>query len=54
MAPRSTAANVGRKPVEPLIAAMIQSAGRCAASMSALSPAPASMPEPASASFSSR
>ena len=36
-----------------MIAAITQSAGRCAASITRLSPAAASMPVPASASFSS-
>ena len=36
IAPRSTAASVGRKPAAPVIAAITQSAGRCAASTSAL------------------
>ena len=44
VAPRSIAASVGLRPAAPLIAAITQSAGRCAASTSASSPAAASMP----------
>ncbi len=43
----------GFNPAAPLTAAITQSAGRAAASMIALSPAPHSMPVPASASFNS-
>src|SRR6185437_1008030 len=50
VAPRSTAASAGFNPAAPLTAAMTQSAGRAAASMIALSPAPHSVPVPASAS----
>src|ERR1700677_557231 len=53
VAPRSTAASAGFSPAAPLTAAMIQSAGRAAASMMALSPAPHSMRVPARASFNS-
>ena len=53
VAPRSTAASAGFSPAAPLTAAITQSAGRAAASMMALSPAPHSMPVPASASRSS-
>ncbi len=52
MAPRSAAASVGASPAAPVIAAITQSAGRCAASITAASPAPTSMPLPASASLS--
>ena len=44
VAPRSTAASAGFNPAAPLTAAITQSAGRAAASMMALSPAPHSMP----------
>ena len=44
VAPRSIAASVGFNPTAPLIAAITQSAGRCAASIKASSPAAASMP----------
>ena len=44
VAPRSTAASAGFNPAAPLTAAITQSAGRAAASMIALSPAPHSMP----------
>ena len=44
VAPRSTAASAGFRPAAPLTAAITQSAGRAAASMIALSPAPHSMP----------
>src|SRR6185437_6618695 len=53
VAPRSTAASAGFNPAAPLTAAIIQSAGRAAASMIALSPAPHSMRVPAKASFKS-
>jgi hypothetical protein len=53
VAPRSTAASAGFSPAAPLTAAITQSAGRAAASMIALSPAPHSVRVPASASFSS-
>ena len=53
VAPRSTAASAGFKPAAPLTAAITQSAGRAAASITALSPAPHSVRVPASASFSS-
>ena len=53
VAPRSTAASAGFNPAAPLTAAMTQSAGRAAASMIALSPAPHSVRVPARASFSS-
>ena len=43
VAPRSTAASAGFSPAAPLTAAITQSAGRAAASMMALSPAPHSM-----------
>ena len=43
-APRSTAASAGFNPAAPLTAAITQSAGRAAASMMALSPAPHSVP----------
>ena len=46
VAPRSTAASVGFSPAAPVIAAITQSAGRCAASIKAPSPAAASMPLP--------
>src|SRR6185437_15492508 len=52
MAPRRTASSVGAKPAAPTIAAIIQSAGRAAASTTAAAPAPTSMPLPASASLS--
>ena len=42
VAPRSMAASVGFNPTAPLIAAITQSAGRCAASTNAASPAAAS------------
>ena len=51
--PRSAAAIAGFSPAAPLIAAITQFAGRCAASIMALSPAPIAMPVPASAAFSS-
>src|SRR5512143_1095147 len=54
VAPRSIAASVGLSPTEPLIAAITQSAGRCAASISASSPAAASIRDPDSALFKSR
>ena len=54
MAPRSAAASVGRNPAAPVIAPITHSAGRCAASTSALSPAAASMPVPANALLRSR
>ena len=44
VAPRSTAASAGFSPAAPLTAAITQSAGRAAASMIALSPAPHSVP----------
>ena len=47
--PCRTASSVGLSPAAPTIAAMTQSAGRLAASSSASSPAPTSMPVPASA-----
>jgi hypothetical protein len=50
-APRRTAASVGPSPAAPTIAAITQSAGRSAASISASSPAAASIPLPASASL---
>jgi hypothetical protein len=53
VAPRSTAASAGFNPAAPLTAAMTQSAGRAAASMTALSPAPHSVRVPANAAFSS-
>src|ERR1700733_3166936 len=53
VAPRSTAASAGFSPAAPLTAAIIQYAGRAAASMMALSPAPHSMRVPARASFNS-
>ncbi|MGY4240727.1 hypothetical protein ACVIIZ_002135 [Bradyrhizobium sp. USDA 4523] len=53
VAPRSTAASAGFSPAAPLTAAITQSAGRAAASIIALSPAPHSVRVPASASFSS-
>src|ERR1700704_2313057 len=40
MAPRSAAVSVGLRPAAPVIAPITHSAGRAAASMSALSPAP--------------
>ncbi len=51
MAPRSAAASVGLSPAAPVIAPITHSAGRCAASTTASSPAAASMPVPASASL---
>ena len=51
VAPRSTAASAGFNPAAPLTAAITQSAGRDAASIIALSPAPHSVRVPASASF---
>ena len=54
VAPRLAAASVGFNPTEPLIAAITQSAGRSAASINAASPLATSIPEPESASLSSR
>src|SRR5207342_1904958 len=51
VAPRSTAASAGFNPAAPLTAAITQSAGRAAASMMALSPAPHSILVPARAAF---
>ena len=48
-APRSSAANVGLRPAAPVMAAITQSAGQFAASMTAPSPAAAAMPEPGQA-----
>jgi hypothetical protein len=53
VAPRSAAASVGARLAAPVIAAITQSAGRCAASTIAASPAAASIPEPASSALSS-
>ena len=53
VAPRSAAASVGLRLVAPVIAAITQSAGRCAASTTASAPAAASMPEPDSSALSS-
>ncbi len=47
VAPRSIAASVGFSPAAPVIAAITQSAGRCAASSRPPSPAAASIPLPA-------
>src|SRR6187397_2341564 len=49
-----SAAIVGLRPTEPLIEAITQSAGRCAASINASSPAAASIREPESALLRSR
>ena len=53
VAPRLTAASVGFNPTAPLTAAITQSAGRSAASITAASPLAAWMPVPDSASLSS-
>ncbi len=52
-APRRTAASVGRRPAAPTIAAITQSAGIKAASITASGPAAASTPLPESAAFNS-
>ncbi len=52
--PRRIAARVDGRPAAPVIAAIVQSAGRAAASITACVPQAASIPEPASASASSR
>ena len=51
--PPSSAASTGISPAQPTIAAIVQSAPRRAASITAFSPAAASMPDPAKASFKS-
>ena len=50
-APRSAAASVGLRLAAPVIAAMTQSAGRCAASTTASGPAAASIRVPESSAF---